>query len=322
MRDIELMEFSLLKTINDLLFPNGLHILKLDMDNKPCTDIYFKNTECIVNTENIEIPEKMQITINELLLHNSDIKLLEIDNKYVYFYHIYQTKAFHVVLNIITQEPLSKLNEHLLTGMLQIYQNFCELLSEGQTDQLTGLLNRKTFDDSIEKLFSLVSADSEKFPNNKRKDCNCGHWIIMVDIDDFKLINDKLGHIFGDEVLILLTQTMKTYFRSEDMIFRFGGEEFVFILNNLNQVDCRKILERFRKVIENQYFPQVGQVTVSLGACRLSRESYSVTLIDYADKALYHSKKNGKNQLTFFEDLVALGLEKFENIQTGDIVLF
>ena len=48
------MEFSLLKTINDLLFPNGLHILKLDMDNKPCTDIYFKNTECIVNTKNIQ----------------------------------------------------------------------------------------------------------------------------------------------------------------------------------------------------------------------------------------------------------------------------
>ena len=85
----------------------------------------------------------------------------------------------------------------------------------------------------------------------------------------------------------------------QDMIFRFGGEEFVFVLSNSSQEGCSLALERFRETVASKHFPQVGQVTVSLGACRMSREIYTATLMDYADKAMYHSKKNGRNQLTF-----------------------
>lgn len=322
MRDIELMEFSLLKTLNGLLQPNGLRILKIDMNNQPCADIIFNNSDCIVNVENIRLPEELTHVVNEVLSHRNNTRSVKIGDELMTLYHIYRTRALHVLLSITTSGPLSKLNQHLVAGMLQIYRNFCELLRDGQTDQLTGLFNRKTFDDSINKVFSLIPPELGEFPENKRGGMLGGYWLVMVDIDNFKKVNDKFGHLFGDEVLLLLAQMMMTSFRGEDMIFRFGGEEFVFVLRSPDQEGCRMALERFRKVVENRQFPQLGQVTVSLGACRMSREIYATTLLDYADKAMYHSKKNGRNQLTFFEDLVAAGLEVVEDIEPGSIILF
>jgi len=323
MRDIELMEFSLLKTLNGLLLPDGLQILKIDLKNQPCRDILFNNAECIVNIDNIVIPSQLQNAIDDIMNSETRMKTIIIGEKFQIIYHIHRIRAMHVFLVITAKEALSKLNVHLVEGMLQIYRNFCEVLRDSQTDQLTGLYNRKTFDDSINKVFNLIpEEDVEEFQGNKRSRKQSGFWLVMVDIDHFKTVNDKFGHLFGDEVLILLAHLMMSSFRGEDMIFRFGGEEFVFVLRNLDQNGCRQALERFRKIVENRSFPQVGKVTVSLGACRMSRDTYSATLLDYADKAMYHSKKNGRNRLTFFEDLVEAGLEKPEIIEPGDIVLF
>lgn len=195
-------------------------------------------------------------------------------------------------------------------------------MTEGQTDQLTGLYNRKTFDDSINKVFGLIPIEDDKYPGDRRAEKPCGYWLVMVDIDHFKVVNDRFGHLFGDEVLVLLAQMMMSMFREEDMIFRFGGEEFVFVLRSPDQSCCHVALERFRTAVENREFPQVGTITISLGACRMSREIFSATLLDYADKALYYSKHNGRNRLTFFEDLVAAGLEAEENIVPGEITFF
>ncbi|PKL24475.1 MAG: hypothetical protein CVV47_08495 [Spirochaetae bacterium HGW-Spirochaetae-3] len=323
MRDIELMEFSLLRTLKDFLNPAGLSILKIDGKGQPYRELAFNNSQCVVTADEIKVPGELVIAIAGILGSGDATRSTRTGDGLTEIFHIHKTRSTQAFLIITVKEPLSRMNAYLVGGMLQIYRNFCEVLRDGQTDQLTGLYNRKTFDDSINKVFSLLPDEADgEFPGDKRDRKSVGYWLVMVDIDHFKAVNDKFGHLYGDEVLILLAQTMQACFRDEDMLFRFGGEEFVFVLRGTDQAGCAIALERFRTAVEERDFPQVGRVTVSIGACRMTRDTYSVTLIDYADKAMYHSKKTGRNRTTFFEDLVASGAEKYEEVATGDITLF
>jgi len=322
LRDMELMEFSLLKTLNGFLTPIGLRILKVDGQQRPYMDIVFNNATCQVSTEDIVIAEEIHRGISEVLKANNRDYTFILNGELHTFYRIHKTRAMQVVLIVTTDAPLSKLNAYLISGMLQIYQNFCDVLRDGQTDQLTGLYNRKTFDESVNKVFGLVPVDYDQYEGGQKRDLARVYWLVMVDIDHFKAVNDRFGHLFGDEVLMLLAQKMMSTFREDDMIFRFGGEEFVLILRSPDQAGCRTALDRFRQAIENFEFPQVGQVTISLGACRMSRDIFTATLLDYADRSLYHSKHNGRNQVTFFEDLVAAGLASIQEIEPGEITLF
>ncbi len=322
MRDVELMEFSLLRTLEEFLSPRALRILKIDAKGQPYRELAFNNNQSVVTADDIQVPGELVMAIAGLLEAGDVAGSTRSGDGLTEVYHIHRTRSLNAFLIITVREPLSELNAYLVGGMLRIYRNFCEVLRDGQTDQLTGLFNRKTFDDSISKVFSLLPDEADGFPGDKRDRTSVGYWLVMVDIDHFKAVNDKFGHLYGDEVLILLAQTMQSCFRGEDMLFRFGGEEFVFVLRGTDQAGCAIALERFRTAVEKRDFPQVGRVTVSIGACRLSRDTYSVTLLDYADKAMYHSKKNGRNRTTFFEDLVASGVEKYEEVATGDITLF
>jgi diguanylate cyclase (GGDEF)-like protein len=148
----------------------------------------------------------------------------------------------------------------------------------------------------------LVEVDQRK-PQNQTT-----YWIAMIDIDHFKSVNDRFGHLYGDEVLILLAHLLKNALRNDDLVFRFGGEEFVLMIRCQNREEAAGLLERLRKSVEAQDIPQVGQVTISIGATEMIRNTFAGTLLDYADKALYYSKQNGRNRLTFFEDMVSGGL--------------
>src|SRR5213076_2390666 len=104
-------------------------------------------------------------------------------------------------------------------------------------------------------------------------------WLAVVDIDHFKRVNDKFGHLYGDEVLILIANLLQSSFRAHDRVFRFGGEEFVVLLRSTTLDNARKIIDRFRVNVEAYVFPQVGTVTVSVGFVSISGyESPVVTL--------------------------------------------
>jgi len=125
----------------------------------------------------------------------------------------------------------------------------------------------------------------------------------MLDIDFFKKVNDNFGHLYGDEVLLHFSQLMENEFRYNDFIFRFGGEEFVVILNLLDMQAAHAVFERFREVIEQFSFPAVGQVTVSMGVVHIDSQSLPASLLDQADKALYFAKETGRNKVVFYEDM-------------------
>jgi diguanylate cyclase (GGDEF)-like protein len=126
----------------------------------------------------------------------------------------------------------------------------------------------------------------------------------MLDIDNFKDINDTYGHLYGDEVLTIIAKLMNDSFREYDLLFRYGGEEFSVVLMDIDDEICKQVLNRFRLKVENYDYPKPDKVTISLGYTNFNRELTVGQLIDQADRALYFSKENGRNATHKYQDLV------------------
>ena len=157
------------------------------------------------------------------------------------------------------------------------------------TDALTGLFNRRHFESTIDREFMRAKRYSSDLS------------IAVFDIDYFKKINDTYGHLCGDYVLKEIAYIALETFRKTDILFRYGGEEFVVILTE-TPIDKAVIpLERFRKTIEDYPFFYDNnhlKVTVSVGVETLNPEIFtSADLFGNADKALYNAKENGRNKI-------------------------
>ncbi|HEY8101667.1 MAG TPA: GGDEF domain-containing protein [Burkholderiaceae bacterium] len=211
----------------------------------------------------------------------------------------------------------------VIDGIFHVYSNYQSLIDYSERDSLTGLYNRKTFDENFAKMASMVSnhelhrlgdQDQRQSHENIKS-----HWLAVVDIDHFKKVNDQFGHLYGDEVLLLVANLLRSSFRTQDRIFRFGGEEFVILLRSTTLDSAQKILECFRRAVEHYDFPQVGKVTVSLGFVSISSET-PVVILGHADQALYYAKEHGRNQVCFYDDLVATG--QLQGQKTNDSVEF
>lgn len=321
-RDLELLEFSLLKTLKEFLQPHSLSLIRLDSKGRPSMEVVYGNERCLVRNENLTLSSEIRLADEYLSASDAPYYSVKLEKVVLLIFALTATRTGRSYLQISTDDELSKLDSYLMAGVLQIYRNFFSLIQHAQTDQLTGLANRKTFDDCVAKIHDLIPLEDDQAANERRNHQPMSYWLVMIDIDHFKSINDRFGHLYGDEVLLLLSQLMKSSFRQDDMIFRFGGEEFVLIVRCPDQASCLVTLDRFRERIARHSFPQVGTVTISLGVTKMARETFLPTLLDYADQALYHSKRNGRNQVTFFEDMVAQGLAKVESIKTDDILFF
>lgn len=201
--------------------------------------------------------------------------------------------------------------------LLQIIQNLIWLNNDNERDTLTGLLNRKSFEQKINKVLGHISNTS------KRKDDTESHayFLAIFDIDHFKNVNDTYGHLIGDEVLLLFSQLMTQTFRDKDMLFRFGGEEFIGVFQCMDATDIEVILERFRLKIASYSFPQIGEVTVSIGYTAIAALEISSKLIDRADTALYYAKNHGRNRSCCYEALLAEGSLQ-ESKTDGDVEFF
>lgn len=234
------------------------------------------------------------------------------DGSVVFWFPIWLSEKAISCLELHAPLPLTGEARNIAEGILQVYRNYQSLLDYSERDSLTGLLNRKTFDEKFSKIaFSMqpgeecvVSQDA-----NERRGCmeSTEQWLAVIDIDHFKKVNDEYGHLYGDEVLILVANILKSSFRTQDRIFRFGGEEFVVLLRSVTLTNARKIFDRFRRKVEAYHFPQVERVTVSVGFVGIS-SNMPVVILGHADQALYHAKTHGRNRVCFYDDLVSQGL--------------
>lgn len=130
--------------------------------------------------------------------------------------------------------------------------------------------------------------------------------ILLVDIDHFKQLNDLHGHLAGDKVLFHLARALEHSLRQEDVIARFGGEEFIILLPESSKDAAYHVSERVRRDIEKmeiQHMEKTLKITVSIGVNHVDSVRYATPqqLIEQADKALYTSKSNGRNRVTFYK---------------------
>ena len=117
-------------------------------------------------------------------------------------------------------------------------------------------------------------------------------------------------------------QLMRKSFRLSDQLFRFGGEEFVVVLQPTTLTDASNVFERFRRRVEDHPFSGVGRCTISIGVTTIQVGDSPTTIIDRADEALYYIKEHGRNQVALFEELISSGKLAPKNVDHGDIELF
>lgn len=232
--------------------------------------------------------------------------------------HHGEIAAFLVVESFAPLDPYLP----LVRGFAAVYRNYLAILSDAERDTLTGLKNRKTFDDKINRIIARSRADAPQVEGDRRHHCEGEHhWLGICDIDHFKRVNDTFGHVFGDEVLLLFAALMRKVFRTEDQLFRFGGEEFVVVLAPTTAERAATAFERFRAMVEGFAFPQVGTVTTSIGFVRIDPEDIPSSVVGQADEALYWAKNHGRNQVCWYDDLRARGLIRPAEA-SGDVELF
>ena len=172
------------------------------------------------------------------------------------------------------------------TDISQMKQLEVELIQSSNTDPLTHLNNRKYYNEIIIKSIGLFNRYETPFT------------FVIFDIDNFKQINDKYGHNEGDNVLINLSNYIKSHIRENDYIFRIGGEEFVIILSNTNINNgkqlCKKICEGTSK---SKDIFKSKRVTISIGATEIKENDTEDSIFKRADSLLYKAKNNGKNRV-------------------------
>lgn len=171
------------------------------------------------------------------------------------------------------------LENRALIHNLEVYKK------KSQLDGLTMLLNRATFMDSL--LAEIREAEISKHPLP----------VIMFDIDDFKVINDTLGHVTGDRVLREVGRILRTSLRRGDIVARYGGEEFIILLPHCELRQTLVIAEKLRKTIEDQVMDDAPGFTVSIGCSLYQVGETPDSFIQRVDMALYEAKRKGKNRV-------------------------
>jgi len=251
---------------------------------------------------------------HEAMLTN-EVKLLEKEPYWQYFIPL---KHSNGSLNLLLLECVNngvKPDLKHVSLLVEIYQNCMSHIGLQNTDPLTGLENRKALSERLERT---VKGERRSGDHNG----SVLPSICMLDIDFFKRVNDEFGHLYGDEVLLLFSGLMKKVFRDNDFLYRYGGEEFVVLLQTSTLKESAVALERFCSAVEAYDFPQVGKITVSIGFVQMKAGELPSSTLDKADKALYYAKENGRNQVVSYHHLMANNLIEDEHILNIDSDIF
>lgn len=311
-RDQHALEICLAQTLFELVAPGAVRLYRPRVD---------ENGIDLVPAETIGRQELAPGVLRDAMLQSlrsGARAAVAVEGRNALIYPLFGVKH-EVVALILVEAAVDDANlQHSVDLVLQIYHNFLGLLHDHERDTLTGLLNRRTFDSRIVKILTELQRYGARQGETAPRD----YCLAIFDIDHFKRINDRFGHLYGDEVLLLFATLMEKTFRDDDLLFRFGGEEFVCVIRNVDLATAEQILQRFRLAVEQYNFPQVGQVTVSIGVTQIRPDDLSASIIDRADAALYYAKHHGRNQVCVHEALVTSGELQVQAVATGDIDLF
>jgi len=260
------------EVFNNLLKQENIELNpKLLLENKTINDKFLektaKTTEFIYSTnENIKTNSKNFVQEIEITNLNDEIKLL--------------IKNFE-------NELLNKLNESN-KKIESLQKELNNVYKEINIDSLTKAYSRKALNQDLKKFIEI----------GQTKELDLA--LVVIDLDNFKQINDTYGHLVGDFVLIKVVQIISNIIRNEDKIYRFGGDEFIIIFNRINKLVIKKITEKIRQKIEStklKYKNNIITLTLSIGVACHHKGDDTDSILNRADKAVYESKKS-KNKVT------------------------
>ena len=255
---------------------------KSDVLNRYCYDNIlqridgFGNKLCIAGCPLQTAIEDDEKQYSKVYLHHKNGYRVSVDVKSI---------PIHIDNNVVGAVEIFSDNTNNHTAL----ENINELKTIAFRDELTKLYNRRYCQIHLE----------HKLQEYKNFNINFG--IVFFDIDNFKYINDSYGHLIGDEILKMIGQTSNSVLEENDFLSRWGGEEFVLAVQNVNFDRIKSISEKLRRIIDNSninYEKKKLSVTVSIGATIINEDDTIHTLIDRADMLMYRSKTNGKNQVT------------------------
>ena len=195
-------------------------------------------------------------------------------------------------------ESNKKMENDLVMTQYQLEEQAQEIdrtRKEARTDGLSGLENRKAFDEALQYLVTRYRSKGISFG------------LLLCDVDHFKRINDTFGHQAGDEVVRRIGTTLKECVRPQDHVARFGGDEFAILLDKVNADIARDVAVRMRGTVERTNFAtETGNgelaVTLSMGLAIVDESDDRESILKRADQALYRSKEQGRNQLHCWTD--------------------
>lgn len=228
----------------------------------------------IVRTNNIEkYKEIKNLKSENNLVHN-------IKNNTWYEYKTFDYKENNQNYKVEIYKDITKYKQTNLDGI----------------DFTTKLLNKQTTFKQLEEYLKSINEKPESFT------------LAMADIDFFKKINDTYGHLAGDEILKKISECLIKNTKGDDIVGRFGGEEFIILLKNTNLDNSKALLEKIRKDIDDLIVKYnnfiIDNLNISIGAVFNQGNNTDLNnLIEKADKALYNVKENGRNQTKFFDEI-------------------
>ena len=237
--------------------------------------------------------ELIKINPNQLILvvsaHTESEKLLELLNIGIYKF-IQKPVDYETLINSLSSVigKIKREKSYLeLENKLKNIKNDNIILNKlAIMDKLTSLYNRRYIDN---KLFEHL----QNIENYILKHLS----IIFIDIDDFKNVNDTYGHLIGDKILIDIADLLKSNIEKDNVLGRWGGEEFIIICNNFDMKKASILANKIKEQIENYNFYKVNKITASFGVTSYEKGDNISTLIQKADYNLYQAKKNGKNSV-------------------------
>jgi len=305
-RDQLSVELSLCASLHEMLQPASLAVIEL------LPDARHKVTPAFA--QSAEVPEAVLAEVRGMTPHE---------------FHSVRTAGLSYVLASLeaTGDGVQRLlavglpgdwdeaAERLMVGMVRVYQNFVRLMQDSEQDTLTGLHNRRKLERQLTALLA------SRLGGRRRADDEGDVYVAVLDLDKFKRVNDTYGHLIGDEVLLTFANLLRLSLRDHDFCYRYGGEEFIVILQKVDDAQAAMVFDRLRTRIEAHAFPQVGQVTVSVGYTRIDKQGLPTQIIEEADKALYYAKEHGRNQVRDYRALAEAQAVDTTRVQ-GSIELF
>jgi diguanylate cyclase (GGDEF)-like protein len=236
------------------------------------------------------------------------------------------------VVEIHSPKALTEAEVETVDVLIHVFRNMYHLLAYSDRDGLTGLLNRKSLDDTfysavLEELDQAMGGSGQQgnikaiAGQERRHRVPPNYWLGMVDVDQFNAIGEGRGHRIAEEVLQLVARILNNTFRTYDRIYRLGGAQFAVLMHCPDEAPVLAAFERFRANTEKFNFPQIGQATACGGFTRITADDSPATALERCERAVDYGRQQQGNKVFSYGDLLRKGLLR-DPVNVGDVDLF